>query len=161
MASSPSIDPEAAARFLKSAGRALLACQQFEVAVHQLLAGLAVLHVGNLAPSDAEPIFEGTNKLSAGVLYAKIVPHVQPSAEWFAHVERAIAARNTLIHGFFHRNSVRAMEPLEDAAVESEAEALRQAVVAGYNVIFPVVQELSKHVQSELSRPDGTATGLH
>jgi hypothetical protein len=132
----------ASRRFLLEAGQALLACQELEAAVHQLLAGMAVLRIGRLKPRNARAILNGTSKVSVGTLLAELRPHFKASTAWQSTVEDAIAARNHLIHRYFRLQLPQAMDPRASKAVLAEAARLRQKVRAGYFIIRPVVAAL-------------------
>ena len=135
----PIREAAASERILLEAGKALLACQELEAAVQQLLAGMSVLHVGSLKPRTAQALLNGTSKVSVGVLFSQLRPHVKARGPWQSTIEQAIAARNRLVHGYFRRELQRAMDPATSKCFLSEAARLTQTVRAGYRMVHPVL----------------------
>jgi hypothetical protein len=148
---SEKLESDEAKRFLVAAGKSLLLCQSFESSVQHLYSGLSLLSAGKLKPSHATSLLAGRDKRSVGKLFGLLPPHIELHKEWDKSIRAAIASRNTLVHGFFRANCLRAIEGGELESVLAEVKALLNSLREGHDVVTKLVSAIS--LALSLDRP--------
>jgi hypothetical protein len=124
----------------KLAGWVFLNCAQLEEALKLLLAAMATAQAGQLTPADAQPILDGTSKLTSGMAYREILKYIDISKNWNAYVEPALQARNQLVHGYRFSRWAKITTADDLRQLESELKPLVLQVQQGVGMIRPMIK---------------------
>ena len=131
------IKNEVLAPIFFEAGAALYDCQEFEYSIAYLLYHLSRIGVKGLDVIQTQAILGGDVKNTAGQLNQILKEHVNLSFDMETSLEKALKARNPIVHPFLKDNVEQFLEP-----------SGRESVLAGLRELRSLVRDASNRLWS-------------
>jgi hypothetical protein len=104
---------------------------------------MALMRTGEMDPGLAKAILDGSRKLSAGLVFKDIIHHIQEE-NWSHQIEKALAARNHLIHAIPFTRWSQILNEAELQRFDAEVKPLIQDVQEGKDVILVWINGLTE-----------------